>query len=326
MGNFIFKVLKYSEDIEGKFTWDDSCSKMFDAFYDTCELYESGYHDKALSKYHYLLKKDPTFIPALSDLGWHYVVKGNPLKALKYLEKAFSLSNEKIPDDFNGQISWGYIENRHYLRTLHGLGMANINLFKHAEGLKYFEKILSYNPNDNQGIRYLIGDLYFILRNYPKAEEWYKDNLNNATNRYSYGILLFSLGRIIEAIVQISKAIIEDEYIYKVITQAKIEEKMNHSVAYNIENALDYFRFTLMLWLDKTNVNLLLRIYNSEMFNLYYEQITAQRKKLAAVDGLTINAINNRGICLDRISEITDLLDIEYARKLFSEINGGCVL
>ena len=321
MSSFKFITYGYDGELEGEFVWDDSCSKLFDAYYNGSEIYECGNYEKAINKFRYILKKDSSFFPALNDIGWYFIEKHNLSKAIGYYGKAYKISNEKIPNNFKGKIIWGHIENRHYLRTLHGFGLANIYSLRYKEGLHLFERILGYNPNDNQGVRYLLGDVHFILGNLSDAEKSYKENLDNPTIRYSYGLLLHKSRRFIEATIQFSLAIIEDEYILKILLNKKINEEIEFYTTSKVENAFSYYRFTYGLWHTENGIKFLKQIYMSDLFNIYYEQIIKLRNKLKSMKGVTTKDINSRGIYLNRISEIINTIDSDFALKLFNEVN-----
>ena len=321
MSKFKFITYEYDAEIEGEFVWDISCSKLFDSYYNGSEIYECGNYEKAINKFRYLLKKDSSFFPALNDIGWYFIEKYNLSKAIEYYSKAYIISNEKIPNNFKGKIIWGHIENRHYLRTLHGFGLANIYSLRYKEGLHLFERILDYNPNDNQGVRYLLGDVHFILGNLSDAEKCYKENLDNPTIRYSYGLFLYKSRRFIEAIIQLSLGIIEDEYILKVLLNKNIDEEIDFYIASKIKDALSYYRFTCGLWYTINGINFLKQIYMSDLFNIYYEQIIKLRNKLKSIKGVATEDINNRGNYLNRISEIINTIDSDFALKLFNEVN-----
>lgn len=65
---------------------------------------------------------------------------------------------------------WGYLENRHILRTLEEYGMI-LWSNNHPEGaLDVFRRVLRMNPHDNQGMRYNILAIKLKL----DVDEWEK--------------------------------------------------------------------------------------------------------------------------------------------------------
>ena len=61
--------------------------------------------------------------------------------------------------NFEGVLPWGWIDNRPFLRCMHGFGLClwRLERFEEAEGV--FERMLWLNPSDNQGVRFLIEDV-----------------------------------------------------------------------------------------------------------------------------------------------------------------------
>lgn len=82
-------------------------------------------------------------------------------------------------EEFDGHF-WGFLETRPYMRARQGLAMTLLQLGDEDAALEHFRAMLKLNPNDNQGIRYLLlagllrrGDLTgtrTLLASY--ADEW----------------------------------------------------------------------------------------------------------------------------------------------------------
>jgi len=58
-------------------------------------------------------------------------------------------------DEYGGQF-WGFLETRPYMRARHGLALALQELGQDEVAREHFRAMLKLNPNDNQGIRYLL--------------------------------------------------------------------------------------------------------------------------------------------------------------------------
>jgi len=75
---------------------------------------------------------------------------------------------------------WGFLETRPYMRARHGLALTLLKLGEEPAATEHFRAMLKLNPNDNQGIRYLLlGNLLqrddipavkALLGDYP--DEW----------------------------------------------------------------------------------------------------------------------------------------------------------
>jgi tetratricopeptide (TPR) repeat protein len=56
-------------------------------------------------------------------------------------------------------LPWGLIDNRPFLRCMHGYGLCLWRLGRFDEAEHVFDRILWLNPTDNQGVRFLIEDV-----------------------------------------------------------------------------------------------------------------------------------------------------------------------
>jgi tetratricopeptide (TPR) repeat protein len=61
---------------------------------------------------------------------------------------------ERYPGPF-----WGDVDSRPFMRALHGRGLCLWRLGREDEARHLFAWMLELNPNDNQGIRFLLYDL-----------------------------------------------------------------------------------------------------------------------------------------------------------------------
>jgi len=74
---------------------------------------------------------------------------------------------------------WGLLETRPYMRARHGLALSLWERGLRDEAVTHFRDMLRLNPNDNQGVRYLLLDCLLTLGRDSQAEqllEQYKDD------------------------------------------------------------------------------------------------------------------------------------------------------
>ena len=64
-----------------------------------------------------------------------------------------------VGEGFEGILPWGNIDNRPFLRCLHGYGLCLWRLGRTREAAKVFERMLWLNPPDNQGARFLLAQV-----------------------------------------------------------------------------------------------------------------------------------------------------------------------
>ena len=61
-----------------------------------------------------------------------------------------------LGDGFDGVLPWGLIDNRPFLRCMHGYGLCIWRLGRLDEAERVFDRMLWLNPTDNQGVRFLL--------------------------------------------------------------------------------------------------------------------------------------------------------------------------
>lgn len=126
--------------------------------YKNCGDYDNAY--KILNK---ILREDLRCIDAHVHLGNFAFGEGRSRYyvriALKHYTVGVSLGNYFLGDGFKGKLPWGWINNRPYLRALHGQCISYWALDQFKDAIKVARQILKLNPPDNQGVRFLIPDL-----------------------------------------------------------------------------------------------------------------------------------------------------------------------
>jgi tetratricopeptide (TPR) repeat protein len=93
------------------------------------------------------------YIDAHAHLGNH-VFDHSPDEAMVHYEIGVRIGELSLPPGYDGLLVWGRLCNRPFLRCLHGLGLCHWRLGRFAEAEQVFERVLSLNPNDNQGVRF----------------------------------------------------------------------------------------------------------------------------------------------------------------------------
>jgi tetratricopeptide (TPR) repeat protein len=102
------------------------------------------------------LKLDPQHADAHNHLGI-VSLEARKLKAAdKHFRAAIDGGQRQLERD-GAEVHWGFIENRPYLRGLANLALVLVEQKKWAEALAIHRQMLELNPNDNQGVRWLVG-------------------------------------------------------------------------------------------------------------------------------------------------------------------------
>jgi len=183
-----------------------------DQFHTGCELYEGGNLGEAESIFRAVLAQMPDHLDAIHHLAMVLSETGLPNKARDLWEQTVRIGHKAFPQDFEIEgdlLEWGWLENRPFLRCLHGLALASYKEGETKEALKLFQELLSLNPNDNQGVRAMAIEALFKLGRFEDALEVTKKYPNDIMPETVYGraLALFKLGQRQEATVALQEAI-----------------------------------------------------------------------------------------------------------------------
>ncbi|MBU4202906.1 MAG: hypothetical protein KKD59_02990 [Acidobacteria bacterium] len=129
------------------------------------DLFQEGQFDEAYRMMEKLLVEDLRCLDAHAHLGnWLFNRAKGPQsfsleKSRKHYEVGVRIGELSFPGDENIVLPWGRIDNRPYLRCLHGYGLALWRMGEAEEARRQFERMLWFNPSDNQGARFLLMDM-----------------------------------------------------------------------------------------------------------------------------------------------------------------------
>lgn len=82
-----------------------------------------------------------------------------PEAAIRHYEAGFRIGQLSLGQRFEGLLPWGWIDNRPFLRCMSGFGLCLWRLGRFEEAESIFDRMLWLNPSDNQGVRFLIGEV-----------------------------------------------------------------------------------------------------------------------------------------------------------------------
>ena len=111
-----------------------------------------GAHDMLMS----LCRADLRCLDAHAHLG-NLSFDSRPKDAIRHYEAGVRIGELSLGDSFDGVLPWGLIDNRPFLRCLHGFGLSLWRLGKFEESASVLGRMLWLNPSDNQGVRFEIG-------------------------------------------------------------------------------------------------------------------------------------------------------------------------
>jgi len=120
---------------------------------DAAELAEAGDAIGACELLMETLGRDLRCLDAHAHLG-NLEFDHSPERAILHYEIGMRIGELSLPESFAGMLLWGHITNRPYLRCLHGYALCLWRLGQRPQAEQVFDRILSLNPPDNQGVRF----------------------------------------------------------------------------------------------------------------------------------------------------------------------------
>ena len=97
-------------------------------------------------------------LDAHAHLG-NFVFDRRPKDAIRHYEVGLRIGELSLGDGFEGLLPWGWIDNRPFLRCMHGFGLCLWRLNRFEEAGRIFDRMLWLNPSDNQGVRFVIEEV-----------------------------------------------------------------------------------------------------------------------------------------------------------------------
>ena len=122
------------------------------------DLKDAGERAEAEKILMQLCQADLRCLDAHSHLG-NFVFDHHPKDAIRHYEVGLRIGELSLGDGFTGVLAWGFIDNRPFLRCMHGYGLCLWRLGRFDEAEHIFEQMLWLNPSDNQGVRFLIDEV-----------------------------------------------------------------------------------------------------------------------------------------------------------------------
>jgi len=197
---------------EWEFVYPAIYDDLMDEFHTGCESYEEGNLDEAERIFRAVLAQMPDHLDAIHHLALVLSERGLLTEACDLWEQTSRIGHKAFPQDFKlgrDHLEWGWLENRPFLRCLHGLALVRYDDGQIGEALRLFQELLTLNPNDNQGVRAIAVEALFKLGIFEDALEITKQYPDDVMPETLYGraLALFKLGQRQEASVALLEAI-----------------------------------------------------------------------------------------------------------------------
>jgi len=207
-------------DGDGRFSSDSSLEDAEQRLDDLLERCEAGMLPETayIAELKAIVTENPDYIDGHAHLGHALLRAGKARAALSAYERGVALAAAAISADYAGTLSWSELSNRPFLRALHGAALAQLRLNKRKAAIALMERMLSLNPDDSQGVRFLLGSEYLRSREPEKArfllESW-ADHYPPCA--YDLGLLLFRQNKHVAAATQLRRAFAANFYIAEIL-------------------------------------------------------------------------------------------------------------
>lgn len=208
-------------DDGGVFRYGDGDDQIIEELDDALEQRDGGTLVPAnyLKTLKGLVDRHPHFIDGHAHLGYALMQQGKPKLALQACLYGLQVGERAIPAGYAGTIAWGFLENRPFLRAAHGVVLSQLRLGQRKEALRLMERMLAWNPNDNQGIRYLIGPQYLRAGETAKAERIFTDEAAHyPPYHYEHALLHLKAGDPISAATKLRQGFVANGYIAEILS------------------------------------------------------------------------------------------------------------
>lgn len=233
-------------------------------------------------------------------------------------EKAYQQATALIPPGFKGQISWGKVDNRSFLRIAHGylLGLMHRGNGKAAKALA--KKLLAWCPADNLGLRMLLGDISLMTGDTQSAMKSYlREATDSPAHWYQAGQIAFREGDFVSACTYVRRGIAANPYIAEGLTG---RTKINEHLYWHASNrngpdwATDYLSTPVCNWTQQ-EIDFIDWVFNSSAVLRERASLMEQH------EGLTYerDAVRREPFALRNsyfVNELTDDLSIAMAIRI----------
>jgi tetratricopeptide (TPR) repeat protein len=185
-------------DTEWTFEFSRANDELFEYLF---QLEDMDLSDAKLQKeLEGIINKMPEVFDASCELATLYMYENKQKEARAVYEKALQVARTYIPKKFTPgkhTIPWLSMENRPFLRLLHGYAFLIEQTEGVAQAAQLYEELLSFNPNDNQGIRASLATAYLTLGKPAKLIELASQYPGDSTPEIATGkiLALYQLGQ-----------------------------------------------------------------------------------------------------------------------------------
>lgn len=159
VGDFFEAASKQKLKTDGTSTPIKGLAVKNEYYYDAMELLEDGQPGQAVVLLKKGLQLDKHSVQMLMGLAQAYRHLGDQKQFFESAYAAFAETKRVFPK-WPKKLLWGYLENRPYLRAMQCQAEILEEVGKKEEAIELYRLLLKLNPNDNQGVRYVLAGIY----------------------------------------------------------------------------------------------------------------------------------------------------------------------
>ena len=239
-------------------------------------------------------------------------------EAAEVYERAFTAALAVVPKGYKGQIAWGEIDNRSFLRLAHGtlLGLMHKREGKSARVLA--KKLLAWCPMDNLGIRLLLGDISWLAGDTHAAMKHYLAEAPTApAHWYQAGLLALRAEDFVAACTYLRRGIAANPYMAEGLTGRTLLAEHHYwhaSTIYGPEWAVDYLDSSACHW-TPPEIGFVDWVFNSA-------PVLNERAELMALrEGLTFEQdAEKRSGFVHRVFSFSDGITVETSKTMVRKV------
>jgi tetratricopeptide (TPR) repeat protein len=143
-----------------------------------------------------IILKHPYYIDAYNHLAIAYRNQKKSFESLLTAEKAYQLGKSFFPAEFNfktDKLIWSHLDNRPFLRACQTYGLECQYHKDYSTAIEIFKENLALNEDDNQGIRYLLLEIYFETQDYNEARQLIIKHSEDYSIEFKFGIVALDI-------------------------------------------------------------------------------------------------------------------------------------
>ncbi len=198
------------------------------------------------------LAQTPEWIEGLTLRGAMHEELDRPAQAEADYRAAYELGVGALPEGFDDQLIWLDLNNRPFLRAASAYAHLLVRQQRYKDAIPVLQRILEWNPEDNQGVRCTLGPTLLRAGRPAQAQSALRRMVGeNPAMRHELGLAQIEGGAWIEAATTLRRGGIENPYITPMLCGMKAPAPMALWLGCNLNDrsgALDYTRQWAARW------------------------------------------------------------------------------